>query len=68
MAILNIIITDLFIGKSLISLRQLNEAFVEGLNGLVLGGVRLDLVGMVDERKSLIMSGDSFLIGALAKR
>jgi hypothetical protein len=36
MTILYIVIADLFVSKGFISLRQLNEAFVEGIDGLVL--------------------------------
>lgn len=66
MAVLNVIVTDLLIGQRLVSLGQLDESVVECLDGLVLGGVRSDLVGVIDERKALVVSRNRFFVGTLS--
>lgn len=66
MTVLDVVVTDLLIGQRFVSLGQLDESVVECLDGLVLGGVRADLVRVVDERKALVVSRNRFFVGALS--
>lgn len=67
MTVLNVVIPHFFICQRFVGFGQLNEALVESLDGLVLRGIRTDFVGMVYERKTLVVSGDGFFIRALDK-
>lgn len=67
MAVLNVVIPYFFICQSFVGFGQLNEALVEGLDGLILRGIRADFVGMVNERKTFVVSGDGFFVRALEK-
>lgn len=65
MAILEIIVADLFVSQSLVSLGELNKALIQVFDSLVLGGVGSNFIGVVDEGEALVVSRDSFLVGAL---
>ena len=65
MTVLDIVVADLLVSKCLVGLCQFDEALVQRLDRLVFGGIRLDLVGVVDKREALVMSGDCFLAGTL---
>jgi hypothetical protein len=62
---LNVVIPHFFVSQRFVSLGQFNEALVESLDGLVLRGIGADFVGMVDERKTLVVSGDGFFVRTL---
>jgi hypothetical protein len=65
MAILEVVIAHFFVGESLVSLGEFHKTLIEHINRFVLSGIRSDLVGVVDKRKTLIMSGNRFFVGAL---
>jgi hypothetical protein len=68
MAILKVVVADFLVSEGLVSLGELNKALVQRFNGLILGGVRADFIGVVDQGETLIVAGNSFLVGALFQR
>lgn len=57
-AVLNVVVANLLVGKSLVGLCQFDVLVVEGFDGLVLGRVRPDLVGVELERELLVVGLD----------
>jgi hypothetical protein len=62
---LEIVVADFFVSERFISLGELYEALVEHLHSLILGGIRADFVGVVDERQALVVARNSFFVGTL---
>lgn len=68
MTVLNVVVADLLIGQGLVRLGELDVVVVERLDGLILGRIGLDLVGMELEGKALVVSLDVFLGGGLEEK
>lgn len=62
---MDIVVADLLISESLVSLGQFDKAVVERVYCLILGGVGANLVWVVNQRKALIVSRNRFLVGTL---
>lgn len=65
MTILDVVITDLLVRQGFIRLGDLDEALIQGLDGLVLRGIRFNLVGVIDKGETLVVSRNGSLVGTL---
>ena len=66
MAVLNVVVADILVSEGLVSLGEFDVEIVEGFDGLVLGRVRSNLIGVELEGQSLVVRLDLLFTEGLA--